>query len=233
MTKKESHSPLSKLIETMAILRSTSGCPWDKAQTPETLKPYILEEAYELIEAIDSKDTVDICDELGDLLLQVVFIAQIFNEQNKFGIDEVADSINAKLIRRHPHVFADANSNDHASNWDEIKKQERTSRGKGSKLVDRIPANLPALKKASKVAKKLDCINHEIIIDKLDNILRQLSQTPKQEVEHYVDDSKKLYGDFLFISAQLANSLKLDAEDLLRKKTTEVIAEIDNKMTPH
>ncbi|MEA3544801.1 MAG: MazG nucleotide pyrophosphohydrolase domain-containing protein, partial [Thermodesulfobacteriota bacterium] len=90
MTEKKMATELLKLVEIMATLRSPEGCPWDREQTPESLKPYILEEAYELLEAIDSKDAAEICDELGDLLLQVVFIAQIFNEQKKFGLAEVA-----------------------------------------------------------------------------------------------------------------------------------------------
>ena len=123
MTDKSATTELLKLIEIMATLRSTDGCPWDKEQTPETLKPYILEEAYELIEAIDSKNSAEICDESGDLLLQIVFLAQIFNEQKEFDLAEVAHSISSKMIRRHPHVFADANSDEHSQRWEEIKQK--------------------------------------------------------------------------------------------------------------
>ena len=228
MTAKKTSREFLKLIDIMATLRSTDGCPWDQEQTPETLKPYILEEAYELIEAIDNEDTAEICEELGDLLLQVVFIAQIFSEQKKFGMAEVAHSISSKLIRRHPHVFADASVAEHAKRWEEIKQQERSARGKGNKLADRIPNSLPALKKASKVAKKIR--KEENLIKQIHNLQRDCSELSKL-IEDPVSVKNRLentLGDIFFGTVQLANLLQIDAEDLLRKKTMQVMATIDD-----
>ena len=227
MTEKKIATEILKLIEIMATLRSPDGCPWDQEQTPETLKPYILEEAYELIEAIDNGDIAEICDELGDLLLQVIFIAQIFSEQKMFGMEEVTHSISSKLIRRHPHVFADANVDGHAKRWEEIKQKERSAQGKGNKLADLIPTNLPALKKATKVVKKLNSESQETQILKLQQNLAKLSL----QIEEPASGQNQLestLGEMLFGTVQLANSLQIDAEDLLRRKTMQVMATIDN-----
>ncbi|MDX2481678.1 MAG: MazG family protein [Desulfuromusa sp.] len=215
-----------KLIEIMATLRSPGGCPWDKEQTPDTLKPYVLEEAYELLEAIDNGNTAEICDELGDLLLQVVFIAQIFSEQNKFGLAEVAQSICNKLIRRHPHVFAEANVNQHAQRWEEIKLQERSDRGKGNKLADRIPTNLPALKIATKVAKNITTKNPTTQITNLQHNFLRLSQIIAEPTATQNQFESSL-GEIFFNTVQLSNSLKIDAEDILRKKTMQVMLNFD------
>ena len=218
-------SEILNLVKIMATLRSPAGCPWDKVQTPETLKPYILEEAYELIEAIDHNDSAEICNELGDLLLQVVFIAQIFSEQNKFDLAEVAHSICNKLTRRHPHVFADASADEHAQRWEEIKQQERLEGGKSNKLEDRIPFNLPALKKATKVAKKLNIekpATHAANIQLNSSSLSKLIEKPAVNKKQY----EIALGNLLFNTVQLSHSLQIDAEDLLRKKTMQVMKEI-------
>ncbi|MCD6188319.1 MAG: MazG family protein [Desulfuromusa sp.] len=218
-------SEILNLVKIMATLRSPAGCPWDKVQTPETLKPYILEEAYELIEAIDHNDSVEICNELGDLLLQVVFIAQIFSEQNKFDLAEVAHSICNKLTRRHPHVFANASADEHAQRWEEIKQQERLEGGKSNKLEDRIPSNLPALKKATKVAKKLNIekpATHAANIQLNSSSLSKLIEKPAVNKKQY----EIALGNLLFNTVQLSHSLQIDAEDLLRKKTMQVMKEI-------
>lgn len=145
---------VAALIETMRKLRSEQGCEWDRTQTPHSLMPYILEEAYELVDAIDSGELEEIRSELGDLLLQIVFQAQIFSERNHFGLNEVAAAINDKLIHRHPHIFSRQESGTHPS-WEEIKRQELLDRGKAPELGARLPANLPALKQALKVCRHL------------------------------------------------------------------------------
>lgn len=226
MTTRNLSTEILNLVEIMAKLRSPDGCPWDKKQTPESLKPYIIEEAYELIEAIDGQDMTEIRDELGDLLLQVVFIAQIFSEQKIFGMAEIAHSISSKLIRRHPHVFADADVNEHAQRWKEIKQQERSARGKGNKLANRIPASLPALKKATKVVGEMDQENQETLTLKITENLSKLSLLTKDPVTAK-NRLESTLGDIFFHTVQLANALQLDAEDLLRKKTMKVITEID------
>ncbi|WP_321390874.1 nucleoside triphosphate pyrophosphohydrolase [uncultured Desulfuromusa sp.] len=226
MKAKSTAEEITKLTEIMATLRAPEGCPWDREQTPETLKPYILEEAYELIDAIDNNDLSEIRDELGDLLLQVVFIAQIYHEQAQFNLADVALSISNKMIRRHPHVFAGANSENHAKRWDEIKQQERSSKGKGHKLADRIPTNLPALKKAAKVISKIEKESLQIQIQKTQNHFSELkSLTDKQTTKH--NQIKQILGEIFFDTVQIAHSLNCDAEDLLRKKTIQVMTQTD------
>lgn len=217
-----------KLTEIMATLRSPDGCPWDKKQTPETLKPYILEEAYELIEAIDKNDVVEIRDELGDLLLQVIFLAQIYSEQNIFGLADIAHSISSKMIRRHPHVFAGDSPDNHAERWNEIKKQERSLKGKGHKLADRIPANLPALKKAAKVIAKLAEVTPGEQIHKILDEFSALKNLTEQQTLSQ-DQIENILGEIFFSTVRLANSYNCDAEDLLRKKTIQVMTEFDFK----
>jgi len=226
LTVKNTATELLNLTEIMATLRSPEGCPWDREQTPETLKPYILEEAYELIEAIDKNDFSEIRDELGDLLLQVIFVAQIYSEQNIFELADVAHSISSKMVRRHPHVFAGDNCDNHEERWNEIKKQERKSKGIGNKLAERIPSNLPALKKATKVSAKLKKDTPDSLIQK---ILNEFSTLKKQTEQHPLskEQIEHILGEIFFGTVQLANSLNCDAEDLLRKKTTQVITEID------
>jgi len=226
MVKNKGIEELLKLVEIMKKLRAPGGCPWDQEQTAETLKPYILEEAYELIEAIDNGDITDIRDELGDLLLQVVFMAQIFSEQKKFDLADVATSINHKMIRRHPHVFADANSDGHAQRWEEIKQQERLAQGKGNKIADRIPVNLPALKQATKVARKMGKDNPATQIRKIQQNLSVLSQLIEDPATAQTNKERVL-GKIFFKTTQLSDSLQLDAEDLLRKKTIQVMTKID------
>ena len=226
MTEKNISLEILNLVEIMSTLRSPTGCPWDQKQTPETLKPYILEEAYELLEAIDNQDTIEICNELGDLLLQVVFIAQIFSEQNKFGLAEVAHSISKKLRCRHPHVFAGESADKHAQRWEEIKQQERLERGKSNKLQDRIAITLPALKKATKVAKKLQPEKQITHIENLQQKASKLSNFVEPSPTN-LEHSEIVLGEILFNTVQLCQLLDLDAEDLLRRKTIKVMKAID------
>ena len=151
---------LNDLLETMATLRSPAGCPWDAQQTPLSLTPYILEEACELIDAIESGDAAQIETELGDLLLQVVFLAQIFTEQKQFGFTEIAESINAKLLRRHPHVFGDrrgmvTTTEDLDRQWEQIKKSEAKGEAQPKTFSCLLPKQLPALQRAQKLVQKL------------------------------------------------------------------------------
>ncbi len=145
---------LSELLNTMRHLRSQNGCSWDREQSPESLRPYIIEEAYELIDAIDTGDTDEILAELGDLLLQVIFQAQIFSERGLFGIGEIAEGINRKLQRRHPHIFSEAMNSEHPD-WEQIKQQELKEKGKEIDFAARQPVNLPALKLADKCCRHL------------------------------------------------------------------------------
>ncbi|TLM67878.1 MAG: nucleoside triphosphate pyrophosphohydrolase [Deltaproteobacteria bacterium] len=147
---------LRELLETMRVLRGPGGCPWDAEQTPETLVPYIREEACEVIEAIESGVPAAVADELGDLLLQIVFQAQIFSERGDFDFADVAGVINAKLVRRHPHVFADPGTHldrdQLAEQWDRIKREERATQTSALPHRPRRPSShLPALQQAQKI----------------------------------------------------------------------------------
>lgn len=217
---------LQKLIETMALLRSPQGCQWDRQQTPETLKQHILEEAYELLEAIDSGDTNEIRDELGDLLLQVVFQAQIFAERDQFGMHEVAEAINNKLIRRHPHIFADADHQGHEQRWEEIKQQERSERGQSNRLAQRIPNTLPALKRATKAARKLPPNAPPDLLAHMEQQLQhlKLAATDKQARKNELEEQ---LGVLLLNICKFAATTDLDPEEILRKKTTRLISEFD------
>src|SRR5271167_4823698 len=147
-----------RLVAIMARLRAPGGCPWDREQNFDTIKPYLLEETYEVLEAIDQRDWPALADELGDLLLQAVFFAQMAAEENKFRIDDSIDAIVQKLIRRHPHVFADGlakTSDDVKRRWDEIKADEKKAKGKPPQgRLDSVPRSLPALVEAAQISYK-------------------------------------------------------------------------------
>ncbi len=217
-----------KLVSIMATLRSPNGCPWDRKQTRESLKSYLLEETYELLEAIDSGQNDDIKDELGDLLLQIVFLAELHREQGIFDLGSVAASINAKMIRRHPHVFADESPDNHVGNWEKIKQAERLSSGKTEKLADRISSNLPALKRASKAAKKANLPRPDEIIENTIDNLQTLKYCISNKDNSPLDYEHNL-ADLLYDMASLSTALQVDAEDILRKKTIEVIDSIDHQ----
>ena len=223
---------INRLIKIMASLRSKTGCPWDRLQTPQSLKGYLLEEAYEVLDAIDNHNPAEICDELGDLLLQVVFLAQIYQEQGLFNFADVAKSIADKLIRRHPHVFGEADHEHHAERWEAIKRQERESRGKGHSLAERLPKGLPALKTAQKVSKRIPLptttVLHEQILDSYASLFGQIEKTAP-------DDSREspatTIGRILYQTVQLAATLGVDAEDALRQKNNTLIAAEDRGKT--
>ncbi|SDM17545.1 tetrapyrrole methylase family protein / MazG family protein [Geoalkalibacter ferrihydriticus] len=170
------------LVEIMQRLRAPNGCPWDREQTTQSLKPYLLEETYEVLEAVDLNDPSAICEELGDLLLQVVFLAQIFAEQGLFTVEEVARGITDKLIRRHPHVFADGECSDLKElnrQWEQIKSEEKRERGDTAPRKT-APRNLPALARAHKVLPPPGPGEHSILHAQILNCLARLeNQSPK------------------------------------------------------
>src|SRR5581483_2282501 len=147
----------TRLVEIMARLRGPGGCPWDREQTPETLRPYLLEEAYEVLDALDAGDAAAVRDELGDLLLQVVFHAQLAAEAGRFTVADVAQAIADKLVRRHPHVFGDvrvADADEVMRNWRRIKAEERRTKGEDRDLFAGVPAALPAVLRAQQLGEK-------------------------------------------------------------------------------
>ena len=153
------------LVAILHRLRSPGGCPWDAEQTHQSLKPYLLEETHEVLEALDGGDDAEFRDELGDLLLQVLFHAEIASERDAFAIDDVVDAIASKLVRRHPHVFADATVSSSAEverNWAAIKKAEREAKGSAhASAIDGVPRSLPGLTRAHRIGEKAGCVGFD------------------------------------------------------------------------
>ena len=212
-----------QLVAIMARLRGPGGCPWDREQSFDTIKPYLLEETYEVLEAIDKRDWPSLADELGDLLLQAVFFAQMAAEENKFRIDDSINAIVQKLIRRHPHVFADGSAktaDDVKRRWDEIKADEKKSKGEPARgLLESVPRTLPALVEAQQIASKaagvgFDWENPGQVLDKLDEELRELALARGSGSQADIEGE---IGDLLFVLVNLARFLKVDPEQALRK----------------
>jgi len=213
--------PLFTLIEIMARLRDpVGGCPWDIEQTFASIAPYTVEEAYEVADAIERNDLDDLKDELGDLLLQVVFHSRMAQEMGAFDLSDVAASINDKMIRRHPHVFGDhayENVEDQKAGWETLKAAERQAKAKGG-VLDDVPAGLPALTRAVKLTKRaarvgFDWPSTDEVLDKLAEEIAEL------KVEIAAGDKAKAreeLGDLLFVCANLARKLDVEPEDALR-----------------
>jgi MazG family protein len=217
---KDQH-PLFTLIDIMAKLRDPDGgCPWDLEQTFATVAPYTVEEAYEVADAIERNDLSDLKEELGDLLLQVVFHSRMAQEQGAFDLAGVASAINDKMVRRHPHVFGDHSYDDlnaQVAGWETLKAQERKAKAKGG-VLDDVPAGLPAMTRAVKLTKRaarvgFDWPSTDEVLDKLAEEVAEL------KVEIAAGDKAKAreeLGDLLFVVANLARKLDVEPEDALR-----------------
>jgi tetrapyrrole methylase family protein/MazG family protein len=220
------------LVAVQARLLAPGGCPWDREQTHDTLRPYLIEEAYEVLDALDSGDPEHIAEELGDLLLQVVFHAQLGAQAGRFDISDVIGHIHNKLLRRHPHVFGKAKADTAAEvlrNWEELKAEEKRGKKKPApaSILDGVPRTLPALlegyqlsKRASKVG--FDWRTAPDILDKLAEEaaeLRRLLEAGSRSQRDKQQDSRKEdeLGDLLFVCVNLARFLGLDAEIALKK----------------
>ena len=208
-------SPIDRLKQIVERLRSPDGCPWDREQTHASLKPHIIEECYELIDAIDDQDDLGMQEELGDVLLQVVLHAQMASEEGRFDFDSVAEVISEKLIRRHPHVFGDtklATSDAVLKQWDAIKRGEKTDR---ESALDGVPRGLPGLAKAQKMQSKaarvgFDWPDAEGSLEKVKEEIREIEQAGTSE------KLAEELGDLLFSVVNFARKSKLDAEELLQ-----------------
>jgi MazG family protein len=214
----------AELLRIMARLRAPGGCPWDRKQTFDTIKGYLLEEAYEVMDAIDARDWPGLEEELGDLLLQPVFFAEMAREQGLFSIGDSLEAINRKLVRRHPHVFADASAetaDDVKIRWDEIKKEEKTARGgeAAGSILESVPRNLPALVEADKIGHKVGKVGFEWpdvsgVIQKLQEEAAELAEAHANGNAGHIEDE---IGDLLFNVVNLARYLNVDPEQALRK----------------
>ena len=212
-----------KLVDIMARLRGANGCPWDREQTFDTIKPYTLEETYEVLDAIDRRDWKALAEELGDFLLQAVFYAQMASEQDLFRIEDALDAINSKLVRRHPHVFGDesARSADDVKRiWGEVKAAEKkASGGEDNGLLAPVPRSLPALVEAQQIASRaagvgFDWDNPEQVLAKLHEELAEFDAARRRAARQELESE---LGDMLFVLVNLARFVKVDPEQALRK----------------
>jgi len=208
-----------KLVNIMSKLRDKDGCPWDREQTHESLKPYLLEEAYEVLEALDHESDDELREELGDLLLQVIFHSQIADEEKRFSILEVLENINDKLTRRHPHVFGDVNietAEEQRVHWEKLKKNE----GKES-VIDGVPKNLPSLLKAHRTQQKASTVGfdwekQEQVWKKINEEIRELKEAIQSNNSSAISEE---FGDLLFALVNLSRFLKVNPEESLRQAT--------------
>ncbi len=217
---------LEKLIETVRILRSPNGCEWDRAQTHKTLKPNMLEEAYEAVDAIDSGDTENLREELGDVLLQVLLHSQIADDNGEFNLDDVAKELNEKLIHRHPHVFGNTQVNstqDIIDNWDLLKKEEKTDR---KSAMDGISKSQSALMSAQKISKRAVKQGFEWPSEKslYECINSEFEEFKEAEQENDKEHMEEEMGDIFFAIVNLARWNKIDAEQALLKANKKFMA---------
>jgi len=212
-----------QLVEIMARLRAPGGCPWDREQTFDTIKPYTLEETYEVLDAVDRRDWGELSEELGDFLLQAVFYAQMADEQKLFGIGDALDAINQKLIRRHPHVFGEESAQsagDVKRIWGEVKAAEKKQKGKEQHgLLDSVPRAAPALVEAQQISSRaagvgFDWNTAEQVIEKLHEELAELDDARRGGSQAELENE---IGDLLFVLVNLARFVKVDPEQALRR----------------
>jgi MazG family protein len=212
-----------RLVAIMDRLRDPGGCPWDREQTLHTLAPYFLEEAYEVVDAIADGDPAKLCEELGDLLLQIVFVARIARENDWFDLDDVCETISEKMVRRHPHVFGDrevSGSAEVLQNWEEIKRDERAGTDSPS-VLDGVPSSLPALLKAYRMTEKAAAVGFDWR-KPLDVMTKMNEEMAELEAELATGEAaanervRAEMGDVLFVMANLARHLRVDPETALQ-----------------
>jgi len=211
-----SNQPFIQLVEIMKKLRGKDGCPWDKIQTHQSLRQFLLEETYEVLESIDQNNLPALKEELGDLLLQVVFHAQIANETDQFDINDIINNINKKLIYRHPNVFGDAvikTAEEQTINWERLKKDE----GRES-IIEGVPKNLPSLLRAHRIQSKAATVGFDWseikdVWEKVDEEFSELKEAISQKNQAKIEEE---FGDLLFSLVNLSRFLKVNPEDSLR-----------------
>jgi MazG family protein len=226
----------AKLVALQARLRGPNGCPWDREQTHQSLRKFLIEESYEVLDAMEASDSAKFASELGDLLLQVIFHSILAEESGRFTISDVIESVYAKMIRRHPHVFGDVAANTSAAvlkNWEEIKKQERAGEGAEDSVLAGVPRSLPAVLEACQLARRashvgFDWENLEGILEKLEEEKREIAslladgsiQLGARPTTGKLEPFRKLEeetGDLLFVCVNIARFLGVDPEIALKK----------------
>jgi MazG family protein len=219
----------AKLCQIVAKLRAPGGCPWDREQTNESLLPSLIEEAYEAASAIRAKDDANLREELGDVVLLAVMHAEIANETRRFNIEEVLEEVTAKLIRRHPHVFAKSEVNDAEGvlkQWEAIKHEEKNGAGGDGHYLAGLPAALPALMRAQKAQKKAARVNFDWtqLSDVVAKVDEELGETKEAIAGGDSAEIADEIGDLLFAVVNLARKTGLDAEETLQTATEKFVA---------
>jgi MazG family protein len=207
------------LVSLMTRLRGPDGCPWDRKQTLPDLKPYVIEEAYEVVDAIDRDDREALLEEVGDMLLEAVFIAEITREEGTFDVYDSITAIHDKLVRRHPHVFGDVEAGDAEEvlvNWEKLKSEERKAENKS--VLSGVPQSMPALLKASRLTEKasrvgFDWRRTEDVFDKLDEEMAELREAVASGEQTRIHDE---IGDLLFTIANIARKVNVNVEEALQ-----------------
>jgi tetrapyrrole methylase family protein/MazG family protein len=221
MNKDQLAKALSALSDLVSRLRGPEGCPWDREQTDSSIKMYLLEEAYEVLDAIENGSPEGVCEELGDLLFQIIFLASLAEVRGEFDLTEVMEKIASKMIRRHPHVFGDVqvkNPAEVSKNWEEIKKTEKGASDAVTPLLERVPIDLPALMRAHRLSARALQSN---IVQKNEANPWEQAQAEFDDLQGAIAEEDKeririLVGDLLFSLANLARHFGFNAEDALR-----------------
>ncbi|HEX9308460.1 MAG TPA: nucleoside triphosphate pyrophosphohydrolase [Anaeromyxobacter sp.] len=236
---------IERLLSIMERLRGPQGCPWDREQTLKTLRPYVLEETYEVLEAIDAGDPSEHCAELGDLLLQIVFQAQLMKEEGRFEFADVADAISNKLVSRHPHVFGNAEAKDANAvlrQWAALKREENLKKGAGHSVLEGVPREMPALARADRLTEKASRIGFDWpdaagarakVAEEIAELDEAMALGDRDAIEHEL-------GDALFAVANLSRKLGVPPEEALRgtlrrfvSRFTHVEEELARRGVPH
>ena len=217
-----------RLIQIMRTLRSSKGCPWDRAQTLASLRPFVLEETYEVLDALDRGDLTDLQAELGDLLFQVVFLCQVTAESGTFTVDDAIEAITNKLVRRHPHVFGPhggtpvtrlSTSSEVREQWEDLKAEERAEAGRPENLLGGVPATLPSLLRAFEIGSRVASIGFDWktsanVVDKIEEEVEELRQAVNADTTERCEEEM---GDLLFSIANLSRKLGIEPEGALRR----------------
>lgn len=218
--KQKGKADLDDLVELMARLREKDGCPWDRDQTPESLTPYVIEEAHELVDAIKEGNPAHVCEELGDLLFQIIFQARIASENGKFDMADVIEGIHSKMTRRHPHVFGETrvgSAEEVRQNWVIIKEAE--GKKQGESVLGRVPRSLPSLLRGRRFTENaaevgFDWEKTRDVLEKFDEEWEEFKNSMKSGDQGQVEDE---FGDVLFVLVNLSRFLKIDPEQALNK----------------
>ncbi|MDQ3071376.1 MAG: nucleoside triphosphate pyrophosphohydrolase [Acidobacteriota bacterium] len=218
LTAKAAGRRFQTLVEIMQALRAPGGCPWDREQTYESLRPFVLEETYEVLDAIDRGDVDALCGELGDFVFEAVFLAQIADDDRHFTIADALDAINAKLVRRHPHVFGDKAAGNVPEQWEQIKAREQQQAGETRSLLRGVPKTLPALLRAHEIGTRVATVGFEWptpadVVLKVEEEVRELREAIDSGDRRHAEEEM---GDLLFSIANLSRKLGIEPESALR-----------------